>query len=53
MQFALLPGLRFKYSELRRRLINPADRVAVPLPKALGFLYPFVAVSRRLGRRTR
>jgi hypothetical protein len=53
MQFALLPGLGFKYSELRRRLINPADRIAVPLPRVLGFLYPFVAVSRRLGWRTR
>ena len=53
MQFALMPGLRFKYSEFRRRLINPADRIAVPLPRMLGFLYPFVAVSRRLGRRTR
>ncbi|HYW14850.1 MAG TPA: nucleotidyltransferase family protein [Allosphingosinicella sp.] len=52
MQFALMPGLRFKYAELRRRLINPADRIAVPLPKALNFLYPLVAVSRRLGRRT-
>ena len=51
MQFALLPGLRFKYAELRRRLIFPAERIAVPLPKAFGFLYPLVAVSRRLGRR--
>jgi len=50
MQFALLPGLRFKYAELRRQLVNPADRVAVPLPKALGFLYPLVAMARRLRR---
>jgi hypothetical protein len=53
MQFALLPGLRFKYAELRRQLVNPADRVAVRLPKALGFLYPLVAMSRRLGLRGR
>lgn len=53
MQFALLPGLRFKFAELRRRLAFPAHRIAVPLPKALGFLYPLVAVSRRLGRRGR
>ena len=53
MQFALRPGLRFKYAELRRRLINPVDRVAVPLPRALSFLYPLVAVSRRLGRLAR
>jgi hypothetical protein len=51
MQFALLPGLGFKYAELRRRLINPGDRVSVPLPKALRFLYPLVAISRRLGGR--
>lgn len=51
MQFALLPGLRFKYAELCRQLVNPADRIALPLPRALGFLYPLVAVSRRLNRR--
>ncbi len=50
MQFALRPDLRFKYAELRRRLINPADRVAVPLPRPLWFLYPLVAMSRRLRR---
>jgi hypothetical protein len=50
MQFALRPGLGFKIAELRRRLINPVDRVAVPLPRALAFLYPLVAASRRLGR---
>ncbi|HLL31691.1 MAG TPA: nucleotidyltransferase family protein, partial [Allosphingosinicella sp.] len=53
MQFALLPGLKFKYAELRRQLVNPLDRVAVPLPRALGFLYPLVAMSRRLGLRKR
>lgn len=53
MQLGLLPGLRFKFAELARQLVNPADRVAVPLPRALGFLYPLVAVSRRLSRRAR
>ncbi|MGZ8305913.1 MAG: nucleotidyltransferase family protein, partial [Allosphingosinicella sp.] len=53
MQFALLPGLRFKFAELRRQLVNPADRIAVPLPRALGFLYPFVALARRLKPRPR
>jgi hypothetical protein len=53
MQFALRPGLRFKYAELRRRLINPADRVAVRLPPTLFFFYPLIAVSRRLRRRRR
>jgi hypothetical protein len=53
MQFALLPGLAFKYSELRRRLISPADRISVQLPGPLRLLYPLVAISRRLGRRSR
>ena len=53
MQFALLPGLKFKYAELRRQLVNPADRIAVPLPPALGFLYPLVALARRLKLRPR
>ncbi|HEX8380682.1 MAG TPA: nucleotidyltransferase family protein [Allosphingosinicella sp.] len=53
MQFALLPGLKFKFAELRRQLVNPADRVAVPLPSALGFLYPLVAMRRVLARRGR
>ena len=53
MQFALLPGLRFKYAELGRQLVNPADRIAVPLPRGLSFLYPLVALSRRLGLRHR
>lgn len=53
MQFALLPGLRFKLAELRRQLVDPSDRLAVPLPRGLGFLYPLVAISRRLGLRGR
>ncbi len=53
MQFALLPGFGFKFAELRRQLVDPSDRIAVPLPKALGFLYPLIAMSRRLGRRAR
>ncbi len=53
MQFALLPGVRFKLTELRRQLVNPSDRIAVPLPPALGFLYPLVAMSRRLKRSRR
>ncbi|HEX6377293.1 MAG TPA: nucleotidyltransferase family protein [Allosphingosinicella sp.] len=51
MQLALLPGFRFKLAELRRQLVNPLDRIAVPLPRGLGFLYPLVAMSRRLTRR--
>ncbi|HEX8263553.1 MAG TPA: nucleotidyltransferase family protein [Allosphingosinicella sp.] len=51
MQLGLLPGLRFKLGELGRQLVNPDDRIAVPLPRALGFLYPFVSLARRLTRR--
>ncbi|MEA3052108.1 MAG: hypothetical protein QOG72_1011 [Sphingomonadales bacterium] len=48
MQLGLLPGLKFKLAELGRQLVNPHDRVAVPLPRGLGFLYPLVAFARRL-----
>lgn len=51
MQLGLLPGLKFKLAELGRQLVSPVDRVAVPLPRGLGFLYPLVALSRRLTRR--
>lgn len=51
MQFGLLPGLKFKLAELGRQLVSPEDRVAVPLPRGLGFLYPLVALARRLTRR--
>lgn len=50
MQLGLLPGLRFKLGELGRQLVNPGDRVAVPLPRRLGFLYPLVAAARRFRR---
>ena len=53
MQLALLPGLRFKLGELGRQLVKPDDRVALPLPRWLGFLYPLVSAARRLTRRTR
>jgi hypothetical protein len=52
MQLGLLPGLRFKLAELGRQLVNPVDRIAVPLPRGLSFLYPLVGLSRRLGRRS-
>jgi hypothetical protein len=53
MQLGLLPGLKFKLAELGRQLVNPEDRLAVRLPRGLGFLYPMMAVSRRFGRRAR
>ncbi len=48
MQLGLMPGLRFKLDELGRQLIDARDRVDVPLPRWLGFLYPFISLSRRL-----
>jgi hypothetical protein len=53
MQLGLLPGLRFKLTELGRQLVHPLDRLAVPLPRALAFLYPLVALKRRLTPRAR
>lgn len=51
MQLALLPGLKFKLGELHRQLVDPEDRVALPLPRGLSFLYPLISLSRRLTRR--
>ena len=48
MQLGLLPGFRFKFAEIGRQLVNPADRLAAPLPPALRFLYPLLAIRRRL-----
>jgi hypothetical protein len=54
MQLGLLPGLKFKLGELARQLVDPRDRVEVPLPRQLGFfLYPLISLSRRLTRRAR
>jgi hypothetical protein len=50
LQFGLGRGLRFKLGELRRQLVSPYDRIAVPLPAALAFLYPAVFVLRRIRR---
>lgn len=51
LQFGLDKGMRFKLGELRRQLVSPYDRLAVPLPRALTFLYPAVFLARRLRRR--
>jgi hypothetical protein len=48
MQLGLMPGLRFKLHELGRQLVDARDRVDVPLPSWLGFLYPVISMSRRL-----
>lgn len=51
-QFGLLPGWRFKCAELARQLVSPVDRIAVPLPAALTWLYPFVQLSRVVRRKS-
>jgi hypothetical protein len=51
LQLGLAKGLRFKLGELRRQLVSPYDRMAVPLPRPLAFLYPAVFLLRRLRRR--
>lgn len=48
MQFGLQSGLRFKLDALGRQLVDARDRVDVPLPRWLGFLYPLISISRRL-----
>lgn len=53
IQFSLLPGLGFKLDELRRQLVPARDRVDVPLPRWLGFLYPLISMSRRLAGRSK
>jgi hypothetical protein len=52
LQLGLSKGVRYKVAELRRQLVSPYDRLAVPLPRALAFLYPAVFVLRRLRRRS-
>lgn len=51
MQLGLKRGLRFKLGELRRQLVSPYDRLALPLPRPLHFLYPLIFLFRRGGRR--
>lgn len=48
MQFGLLRGPKYKLSELWRQLVTPGDRLTVPLPRALAFLYPIVSAARRV-----
>jgi hypothetical protein len=48
LQLGLQKGLRFKLGELRRQMVSPIDRLAVPLPRALTFLYPAVFTVRRV-----
>lgn len=49
--FAFMPGWRYKSAELGRKLGSPHDRMLVPLPRALHFLYPLLLVPLWLWRR--
>jgi len=51
LQLGLERGVGYKLGELRRQLVSPYDRLAVPLPRGLGFLYPAIFFLRRLRRR--
>jgi hypothetical protein len=53
MQLGLVPGLRFKLGEAGRQLVDPSDRMELPLPRWLGFLYPVISIARRATRRAR
>jgi hypothetical protein len=48
LQLGLQKGVGFKLGELRRQMVSPYDRIAVPLPRALTFLYPGVFILRRV-----
>jgi hypothetical protein len=47
-QLALLPGIRFKWAELRRQLVDPQHRLDSRLPPSLAFLLPLQSLARRL-----
>ncbi len=49
--FLLGQGWRYKYSELARKTSNPEDRLTMPLPPYLHFIYPVLAVPRWVWRR--
>ncbi len=51
--FLLGRGLGFKASELLRKLSHPEDRMLLPLPRALHFLYPVLAPPLWVVRRYR
>lgn len=51
--FLFLPGWRYKLQELRRKLLSPADRSTIRLPRGLRFLYPLMLMPRWLAYRVR
>jgi hypothetical protein len=52
-QLLLVPGWRYKGSEMIRKSSSPMDRVEFPLPKRAHFLYPLLLVPLWLWRRAR
>lgn len=51
MQLGMLPGLKYKLSEMARQAAAPEDRIEWRLPRALYFLYPAIRLVRPLTRR--
>lgn len=47
MQLALLPGWKFKFSEIMRQAAAPEDMLEWRLPASLNFLYPALRLLRR------
>lgn len=47
MQLGLLPGWRYKFSEIKRQTAAPEDILEWRLPAALHFLYPILRLLRR------
>jgi hypothetical protein len=52
-QLLLVPGWRYKGSEVIRKSSSPMDRVEFPLPRRAHFLYPLLLVPLWLWRRAR
>lgn len=52
-QFGSMSGWGYKRVELLRQLVSPVDRVAVPLPRMLRWLYPAIQVFRLIKGRMR
>jgi hypothetical protein len=48
--FALVPGPRYFGSELRHKWNSPTDRIRLPLPRPLGFLYHVIRIPMWFGR---
>lgn len=51
MQLGLLPGWKYKLSEMARQAAAPEDRIEWRLPRALYFLYPGIRLARLFDRR--